>query len=193
MISVAQDDELRSLRARTHAQSSEIEDKKAALQVAELGRQEFIQLQELHRLTKEALANAERECKEAKDHASEQHSRDQELLQRLLSEQREKTQMELVDTKRQVATLTDELKQARQEMNGMHKELSHLKAAAKLAAQKKEKQQEKSAPISKNKLVLSGDANTPLSEQVQRVNIRRHGKAACCTHTHAPTSTSLLS
>ena len=78
--------------------------------------------------------------------------------------------------------MSEELKRARLEMASMHKELSTLKAAAKLAAQKKEKP----APPPKNKLVLSGDPNTPLSEQVRSAHAFLH------THVASPRTPSHL-
>ena len=148
MINTAQDDEIKALRSKVSMQSGEIDAKKQALATAEQERQAFVQLQELYKNMKETLSSAEKERDEAKRHVATQQEQSQALLTSLLNEQREKVAADLVRNENQVAALKAELKEAKEVMTGLHKEVAALKA--KLPTPKK-----------KETLQLSGKGTMP--------------------------------
>ena len=128
MINVAQVDELKALRDKAALQANDIQGKKAALQHAEQEHVAYLQLQEMFKTTKEALAAAQKERDEAKQHVATQQAQSQELLTSLLNEQRAKVANELESNQQKVASLSAELKAAKEESATMLKELAALKA-----------------------------------------------------------------
>jgi Ca2+-binding EF-hand superfamily protein len=153
LIHVANEDTIQALRTKVVGMSNDLTAKTAALMSAEEERKQFDQLQELHRVTQNTLTEAEKERDLARKHAKEEESNAKQLIKRLLAEQRASLEEELQKGRKNVKQSSEELKQAREDVARLEKEVARLKGPKKPAAPKKV-------------LILSGDPNKSISEQI---------------------------
>jgi len=153
MIQVANNDELKALRSKVGTLNDNVAAKVAALATAEDERQQLAKLIELQKATQDALSTAEKERDAAVKHAADEQVNSKKMLQQLLSEQRVSMEDEVGRSRKELTSLTSDLKQAREEVARLDKELSKLKLT-----------QKKPEAPKKKLIVLNGEG--PLTEQL---------------------------
>ena len=152
LIQVAHEDELRALRAKVITLNDDLTGKKHALMSAEEERKQFEKLQLLHKSTVNMLEAVTKERDEHIKHSRDELAKQKGLLQELLAEQRSTFEDEIARSKKQVTESNKELKQMREQLAAMEKEVIRLTP-------------KKRAPP-KNTISLSGDPNKSLSDQL---------------------------
>ena len=164
MMNIANTDELKALKAKVQMLGEDVEGKRVALLSAADEALQIPKLQELQKVTSDALALAEKERDEAIKHAAAEQANSKQLLSQLLEEQRQTMEDEVASAKQEKSRLTRELKQARDEIEALDKELNKMKLA----------QKAKEKPKPKAGLTLSGEG--PLSEQLAEALKKSSGR-----------------
>lgn len=168
MINMARDDELQALRQKLVLMSDDLTGKKAALMTAEEERAQFVKLQETQRETMRVLESVERERDEAVRQFAEEQEQSKALLRQLLDDQRRKTDEEMAKGRKTVSEATAKLKEQKERNSELKKEIEELK-------RRLPKKKEMPVP-SGSKVVLSGDPNVPLSEQLAEALKKNSGR-----------------